>query len=254
MIGDRHHHLDMVLYQDHGDAVIGEHPDELLEIFDLAVGQTRRRFVQQEHSGSQREGACDFKPPLMTERYIAGLLFGKVGKSDEFQQLACLAEEPALLAPEARKPKQGFGERVVIVRMKSGQHVLEHGHLPEQFRILERPRDALPRELIAGQPGNAGAEECDAAFARNIEPGNQVEQAGLAGAVRSDQGVDGTGLDLEADIVDRGQSAEPHGEGFGLERYLLGFVAGTENFRQRHAAVRPALGLAPARLHCEAFP
>ena len=77
MVGDRHHHRDMVLDQDHSDAVTGKQPDQLLEVLDLAMGQTRRGFVQQEHSGPQGQRACYFEPPLMAERKIASLFSAK---------------------------------------------------------------------------------------------------------------------------------------------------------------------------------
>src|SRR5262245_38800903 len=190
----------------------------------------------------------------MTERKVARLLLRKVGKSYEFQQLVCLAEEPVLLAPEARKSEQSFRERITVMRVKPGHHVLEHAHLPKQFGILECSRDPSPRELMARQRGNARAEECDSSLGWNIESGDQVQEAGFAGAVRSDQRVDPAALDVEADIVDGGQAAESQGEGFGLERNLAALLTGTEDFRQRNAAVRPSLGFVRARLGQEPLP
>src|SRR5262245_2454443 len=99
-----------MLDQDDGDAVIGQQSNQPFEILDLAMDETCRRLIQQQHFRPQGEPASYFQSPLMTERKVARFLLGKVGKSYEFQQLVCLAEEPVLLAPEARKSEQSFRE------------------------------------------------------------------------------------------------------------------------------------------------
>src|SRR5262245_66514675 len=168
-----------MLDQDDGDAVIGQQSNQPFEILDLAMDETCRRLIQQQNSRPQGERTGYFQSPLMTERKVARLLLRKVGKSYEFQELVCLAEEPVLLAAEAWKSEQSFRERIAVMRVKPGHHVLEHAHLPKQFRILECPRDPLPRELMARQRGNARAEECDSPLGWNIESGDQVQEGGF---------------------------------------------------------------------------
>src|SRR5262249_30943520 len=52
----------------------------------------------------------------------------------------------------------------------------------------------------------------DPARARLVEPCDAVEHRGLAGAVRADQRGDVAARHGEADVVDRHQAAEAHGE------------------------------------------
>src|SRR5262245_13695631 len=44
MIRHGHHHLHVMLDQDHGHAVVGEQPDQRLEVLDLTVREARRRL------------------------------------------------------------------------------------------------------------------------------------------------------------------------------------------------------------------
>ena len=50
--------------------------------------------------------------------------------------------------------------------------------------------------------------EVDAAALGAVDPGDAVEQAGLAGAVRADDGVDRAASDLEADVGEGGDAPE----------------------------------------------
>ena len=92
-------------------------------------------------------------------------------------------------------------------------HVLLRGHVAEQADVLERARHAelcdavrrqagiartLPSRLLKRTPPRRG----------RVEPGEDVEERRLAGAVGPDQGDDGALGDREVDVVDRDQAAE----------------------------------------------
>ena len=62
--------------------------------------------------------------------------------------------------------------------------------------------------LVRRQPGDVGAFEEDRPAVRPKGAGDQVEQRGLAGAVRPDQADDLARFDLQIDDPDRRQSAE----------------------------------------------
>ena len=90
---------------------------------------------------------------------------------------------------------------------------------------------------MRGLAGDVGAVEHHAAAARRIEAGEQIEQRGLAGAVRADDGEDLGGLDLERYAVDGFDAAE-------FDREVVGVECAHGSLR----AIRVArLGTSPAR-------
>ena len=64
--------------------------------------------------------------------------------------------------------------------------VLEHGELGKDFGDLEGARHAQRDPLVGGEAGDVAAVEQDRPGGRREEPADQVEEGGLAGAVRSD--------------------------------------------------------------------
>ena len=86
--------------------------------------------------------------------------------------------------------------------------VVEHRHAAKQRDVLKRAREANPGALVRRQLGDVGAFEQHAAARRFVEAGDRVEQAGLAGAVRPDDGGDLTALRCERNVVERANAAE----------------------------------------------
>src|SRR5205085_7182654 len=74
--------------------------------------------------------------------------------------------------------------------------------------VLERPRDPLADDPMRRGAEQALAVERDLARVRPVEPGDQVEERRLAGAVRADQPADLAALDAERDVVDGDDAAE----------------------------------------------
>ena len=70
----------------------------------------------------------------------------------------------------------------------------------------------MPSETICARRNgvDAPAGERDRAARDRIEPGDAVEQRGLAGAVRTDQAADLAGVDLTGHAVERAHAAEAH--------------------------------------------
>ena len=83
--------------------IVGQQPDQRLEVLDLAVGQAGGGLVEQQQLGPQRERARDLEPPLVAERQVARLLVGIVGEADEIEQLARLRRGNA----RSSRPKRG---------------------------------------------------------------------------------------------------------------------------------------------------
>jgi hypothetical protein len=93
--------------------------------------------------------------------------------------------------------------------VRTDEHVVEHGHRLEQLHVLERARDPAPDDPVRRRPQQAPAVEVELARIRPVQPRDHVEERGLAGAVRPDQADDLAGVDVERDLVDRDDPAEP---------------------------------------------
>ena len=103
----------------------------------------------------------------------------------------------------------------------------------------ERARPALA-DVVRGQRWISAAAELDAAGVGREHAGHQVEQGGLAGAVRADQRVDLARVDREAGVGDGADAAEMLRDACDLEhRPLAAF--GQQERRQRQALVDAAL-------------
>src|SRR5207342_1564798 len=73
---------------------------------------------------------------------------------------------------------------------------------------LEGTADAATAHLVRRQPIDARALECDATVIRLEHARDQIEQRGLAGAVRTDHGKDRSLGYGKADVGDRAQALE----------------------------------------------
>ena len=64
---------------------------------------------------------------------------------------------------------------------------------------------------MARQPGAIAFADHDRAGERPLEAGEDIDQRGLAGAVRADQAEDLAAVEPDTDLVDRHETAEPDG-------------------------------------------
>src|SRR5262249_6641843 len=106
---------------------------------------------------------------------------------------------------------------------------------------LQGALDAEPADPVRLRAGDVVAEEKDAAGARRQQPGNEVEERGLAGAVRADDGVQARARKGKAEIVHGGQAAEALGQPLGAEdRLAHGSVrsSGAPDCRSRRSVRR----------------
>src|SRR5258707_2999305 len=87
-------------------------------------------------------------------------------------------------------------------------HVVERGEPGEGPDELEGAGHAARAEPVWRQPGHIAALEPDAPAIGAQGAGDQVEERGLAGAVRPHDAEQLAGLDREADVVDREDAAE----------------------------------------------
>ena len=94
--------------------------------------------------------------------------------------------------------------------MRAGQHILPHRHAAEQCQVLKGAAEAKRRHGVAWQAGGVGAGEGHAPLARPVDPADDVEERGLAGAIGADQPTDLAFLHREGDAAHRRDAAEAH--------------------------------------------
>ena len=93
--------------------------------------------------------------------------------------------------PHARMPRQ------------TDHHVLEHRHVAEQLDGLERAHDPCRAASACEVMCAVRAVDRMRPAVGSVDAGDDIDERGLAGAVRADQGVDRAGRDAQADIAQR---------------------------------------------------
>ena len=89
-----------------------------------------------------------------------------------------------------------LGGRVV----RAEEEVLPHGEMGEQPAALQHVREAAVDPRESRQAIDAPAVDLDAARLRGDQPGHAVEEGGLPGAVRAQEGDDLARAHLERDV------------------------------------------------------
>src|ERR1700689_3063163 len=92
----------------------------------------------------------------------------------------------------------------------------------EHGRNLERADDAAARDLRRLLRRDVAAVVQNAPAAGGQEPGKQVEYRGLAGAVGSDQRVDGSPFNFKVHVADSGKTLELLAQPLRLENDVAG--------------------------------
>src|SRR4029077_4749050 len=115
-------------------------------------------------------------------------------------------------------------------------HVLEHAHAEENLQVLERAQQAATRELFGSKRGHFLAGKPHAALLGQIKTRDDVEQRGLAGAVRADDRKHETWSNGEAHVIHPTQPAGGHRS-----------VLGNENHTNLEGSARASVGTMPVR-------
>src|SRR5262245_14705354 len=213
-VGD---HLHIVLDPDHGDAeAMLDAQDEARQVLALVAIEPGRGLVEQQQGRLERE--CPGKADELlgaegqgADRHMAETL--ELDELDDFLHRRALAH---LLAAHTWQ-EQHLGEWMgAHARMAAGQQVLDHGHVRKQLAMLERARDTEPGDVVWRAATQVLTAKADAPAAA-VEAADAIEDAGLAGTVRTDQGEQLSRLDRERDAVEHDEAAEPQREVLDLD-------------------------------------
>src|SRR3954447_2284426 len=187
-VGKAHDQVHMVLDQEDREVERPANPANLSpELLHLLVVQPPGRLVQQQELRARSEGARQLDALHRPEWKSSGRPLSEGGEPQLAEQL-----------------RDGHSRPDV----RSDEHVLSYRHRREELDVLERPSDPFADDAVRRRAKQAGTVEGDRSPVRPIEPGDQVEQRRLAGAVRADQPRDLAALDRKGNVVHRDHPAE----------------------------------------------
>src|SRR4051812_415990 len=198
------HHRQMVLDDEEGHAARRDGAHGSHHLVRFARIHAGGRFVEQQQPRAARHGARNLDQPLLAVGELARLAlreFAQPERSEEVQRSLALRALPG--GPPAVKAREtGAGDR-----MLADQHVLEHRELVEEADVLESALDAQARALVRRPALDALAVVDDLARGGGHRAADEIEEGGLAGAVRADDRVHAFFRDRQIDAVDGGEAA-----------------------------------------------
>src|ERR1700682_254595 len=157
------YHLHVVLDPDHRQSERRlALENQIRKSFPVVARQARRWLVEQEHRGFGGERTREAHNLLLTEGKIACDGIAIALKFDELQDALDMGAMPLFLTPRGARAedlRQGGGVDTCVARR---QEIINYAHLRKQFPVLERPRDAEPRDAIRLEAGDIGVADPNA--------------------------------------------------------------------------------------------
>ena len=166
-------------------------------------------LVEQQHLRLGRERAGDLEPLQRAIRHRAGWPVGERAEADEREQFLGLwrASRGSAAAPTAART-DAAADCARSCRWRptiTFSAAVMRKKICRFWNVRDSPRRA---SRCGASPVTSSPPKRDAPARGRVDAGNDVEQRGLAGAVRSDDGEDLARLDCERHARDRGHAAE----------------------------------------------
>ena len=213
------HEIRVMLNQQNTDAAIAHDLNHRAQMFDFRVGQPARRFVEQDKTRPLRQCACDFKKALLGVLEQIRAPVNGMGEADAVQQLFGTGSQFALIGAHLRQQERACQKTGARITPATQHGVVEHREGRQQTRFLKGARYAEIGSLLNAGERNAGLIECDFSAVGPIIAGEQIEQRGLAAAIRTDQAVHLAGFQLQRDLRQGSQSAKAFGDAAGAQAH-----------------------------------
>jgi len=172
------------------------------------------RFIEQQHARLQHQRQRDIQKLLVAMRQIGRQGIGLVAQAEHVHHLT-----RALATFGQRKLPAEHGGAAAM-RLHGGIERFRHGERREDAGDLKGAGNAATHDLGMRHADEIGAVEHDAAVIRLDGAGNQIEEGGLAGAVRPDHRGERAGRKFERDVAHRGDTAEGFGKALDQEHGL----------------------------------
>ena len=143
--------------------------------------------------------------------------------------------------------RHGFRDaRLPAAEQRAGCDVFQHCHFRKRLHDLEGASEAPPRRLERALRRHIFTLETDAAGGWLDDAGQQIDQRGLASAVRTDQSDDLALIERKAEIVDGLDAAEVPAEILGhQDRSHAAALRGRDQLAMRAAISRYEIASSP---------
>ena len=214
-----------------------------------------QRLIEQQQLGPGRQRQGDVELALRAVRQGASGPVENIVEADRPRQ-----GERAVVQCRFRRAPAQAAEAGTGLRLHGQQQIVEHRVLAEHAGDLEAARQAVPHAPVRRQGGQFDAVQRQAASVQRQQAGDQIDQRGLARAIRTDQRMDFARLDREVDVVHGDQPAKMLEQILGDEQAHAGVpgvldqrrqpLGGQEHDQDQQQAQRPApvLGIQLQRL------
>ena len=190
-VGDGHRLLLVVRDQDGRDVDLVVQPAQPLAQLGAHLGVERaERLVEQQHLRLDRERAGERHALALAAGELVGVALLVAGEPDDLEQLVDARGDPVLR---------------LLADLHPERDVVAHGHVLERGVVLEHEADPAP---LRRHPGGVVAADHDRAGVRLLQPRDDAQQRGLAGAARAQQRRERAVGDLERHAVERDEVAE----------------------------------------------
>src|SRR5690348_6464844 len=184
-----------MLDEKHGD-VLRESLDSRQDLVPLVLRYAGGGLVEQEHARPAGDRKRDLEQALLAVGKDRGALVHHVAEAEALDQLGDLARDLGLAADDP-PPVVAMADPL---RYREAER-LDRGEIGEQLVDLKRARDAEPDPRVRLEAGDVVAVEQNLAGGGLEHAGEQVDDGGLSGPVRPDQGVPRTPLDAQRNVV-----------------------------------------------------
>jgi hypothetical protein len=95
-VADAHHHVHVVLDEDHGDAVVADLADDGHQLLDVGRGQAGGRLVEQQQLRVERQRARDLQQALLAVGQVARLFGRQLSRPTNFSRPSARCTAAAL--------------------------------------------------------------------------------------------------------------------------------------------------------------
>src|SRR6266487_5006399 len=188
----------------------------------VGSGNAGSRFVEQDHLRVERKSRGNIEQLFLALRKRRGNCVEPVAEAEDFRYLAHAAAHLAVGGKPREKPPT-----LLLPRNDCGCDRLLDRQLGKNLDELERARQAMIGKFDRPHTGNILAHEQDLPGARLEQPGEQIDQRGLAGAIGAHDRDPLTLMHGHVDLFKREEGA-------------VGF-ADVARFKQQGHAVLPAI-------------
>ena len=209
-VGGVHHELHVVLDQQHRGAALGDGADRGRQAFGLVRRQARPPARRAAEAGAARRASGRFRAAAAGRRRARSPPSSAAPSSPTKSSSSRARASISRSACRVRRVRSSADSTPPLVWRWQPTWMFSS---TERFwksctswKVRTRPAAAI---ASGGRRGDVLAREDDAPGIRRLEAGNQVEQRGLARAVRADHRGDAAVGDLEIDGIDGDQPAEP---------------------------------------------